>query len=398
MKKVKLFLKLVSFITVFTICVTCFSQTQNYTIISDAAKTLSQLQAEQKALQKKQAQNEKDMAATKNNIAKQQEYQKAVSSQITDTEEKIRISIEKLDALNADIEAKKASIAQQEIDVAKGISDFKARLRAMYVAGDDNMASVLVGSTDFYDLLTNVELAKRISKRDDELIQTLNDQLAQLNADKAALEAKKSEADAEKAGLETDKKKLNDTYAKSDEAIKQSQAEMEDYKKNKAEIDKQEAAIDKEIKDEISRLAAKNSAYVGGDFLWPVPGYYTITSPFGMRTLFGVTKGHNGVDISGSGINGKSIVAANSGKVIVAQTSYTPGVSYGKYIMIDHGGGRVTLYGHCSSIKVSAGQVVNKGDVIGCVGSTGNSTGPHLHFEVRISGSAVNPMQYFTKS
>ena len=104
---------------------------------------------------------------------------------------------------------------------------------------------------------------------------------------------------------------------------------------------------------------------------------------------------HKGIDIAGSGIYGKPIVAANAGKVIVAFTNDSPGYSYGKYVMIDHGGQNVTLYGHCSKLNVSAGQYVNKGDTIAFVGSTGNSTGPHLHFEIRRNGSTVNPMNYF---
>ncbi len=396
MRKAKLYMKMISILTVFVICAACFGEMQNYSV-SAAAKSLAQLQAEQKAIQKKQAENDKNIAATKNDINKQKEYQTAVNKQIADTEANIRVSTEKLNAINTDIDAKVASIAQQEQDIAKGIEDFKIRLRAMYVAGDGDMAQVLLGTSDFYGLLTNMEIVKRISQRDQQMIITLNEQLAQLNKEKAELDARKAEADAEKAGLESQKKKLDDTYAQSADELAKLKAEMEDYKKNQAEIDKQEETLDKLIKEEIARLTVKNSTYIGGTFTWPAPGYTYISSPFGMRTLFGVTKGHKGVDISGSGINGKAIVAANGGKVIVAQTNYTPGVSYGKYVMIDHGGDFVTLYGHCSSLNVSAGQIVNKGDVIAYVGSTGQSTGPHLHFEVRVKGTAVNPMQYFTK-
>ena len=139
--------------------------------------------------------------------------------------------------------------------------------------------------------------------------------------------------------------------------------------------------------------------YVGGEFLWPLPGYTHITSNYGDQREYYANGSwhvdvHTGTDISGSGVYGKPIVAANSGKVYAATWS---NYGYGNYVIIDHGGGRSTLYGHCSSLAVQQGQDVNQGDVIAYVGSTGNSTGPHLHFEVRINGSPVNAMQYFSR-
>ena len=125
---------------------------------------------------------------------------------------------------------------------------------------------------------------------------------------------------------------------------------------------------------------------------WPVPGHTRITSEFGSR--FGGRDFHTGIDIAGAGtgtINGATVVAANTGTVRVTNHSHSPGRGYGKFIIIDHGGGISTLYAHLSAISVSVGQTVERGDAIGNVGSTGWSTGPHLHFEVRESGRAVNP-------
>jgi murein DD-endopeptidase MepM/ murein hydrolase activator NlpD len=132
---------------------------------------------------------------------------------------------------------------------------------------------------------------------------------------------------------------------------------------------------------------------VGGKFLWPVSGYYSVTDVFGMRThpTTGVYKLHTGVDIAGSGIRGKPILAANSGTVLKAG-SHT---AYGNYVVIDHGGGYSTLYAHAKSLNVSKGQKVNRGDVLGYVGSTGYSTGPHLHFEIMENGNYKDPLSYF---
>ena len=123
-----------------------------------------------------------------------------------------------------------------------------------------------------------------------------------------------------------------------------------------------------------------------GNFLWPVPSLHTMTSPFGMRW----GEFHKGIDISGSGAYGDTIVAADGG--IVSLAGWNDG--YGKCVMIDHQNGKSTLYGHCSSLLVSEGEAVSKGQPIARIGSTGNSTGSHLHFEIIVGGSNVNPLRY----
>ena len=142
---------------------------------------------------------------------------------------------------------------------------------------------------------------------------------------------------------------------------------------------------------EIVKLMDKSSPFVGGEFAWPCPSSHYITSSFGNRLhpILKTWKYHTGVDIGAS--SGKDILAAASGKVLMA-TTYG---GYGNCVMIDHGGGIVTLYGHASRLCVSNGAVVKRGDVIAKVGSTGRSTGPHLHFEVRKDGAYVDPMSYF---
>ena len=135
-----------------------------------------------------------------------------------------------------------------------------------------------------------------------------------------------------------------------------------------------------------------DSEFIGGEFLWPIPGYTTITSPFGNRfhPILHYYRNHNGIDIGAT--TGAPIVASNPGTVITA--SYVG--SYGNVVMIDHGGGVVTNYAHGSEILVEVGQVVERGEIIMKAGSTGLSTGPHLHFEIKINGTFVNPLPYVT--
>ena len=155
-------------------------------------------------------------------------------------------------------------------------------------------------------------------------------------------------------------------------------------------------AAEEKLQEEIrAALAGKgDEEFVGGEWLWPVNGYYGITSKFGYRyhPLTGVYKMHTGVDVAGSGINRKPIRAANSGTVLKAGYN----VGYGNYVVIDHGGGYTTLYGHASSLAVSAGQKVSRGDTIAYVGSTGYSTGPHLHYEIIQNGERKNPLSFYS--
>ncbi|MDD3204075.1 MAG: M23 family metallopeptidase, partial [Pygmaiobacter massiliensis] len=132
--------------------------------------------------------------------------------------------------------------------------------------------------------------------------------------------------------------------------------------------------------------------FVGGSFGWPVPGFYNISSPYGWRTLYGKPDFHTGIDIAKSGqIFGATVVSSLPGTV---QTVRYGSTGYGYYVIVDHGGGYKTLYGHLSAIYVTPGQAVAQGTPVGAVGSTGNSTGPHLHFEIRAAGQKVDPMQY----
>ena len=159
-----------------------------------------------------------------------------------------------------------------------------------------------------------------------------------------------------------------------------------------AEIEKYEKQIDELIR--LAQQQASNSVvYDEGEWRWPLdPQFHLITTYFGYDAWRGGN--HGAVDIGNGGINGANIYAMKGGEVIIAKTSYTPGYDYGKYVVIDHGNGFQSLYAHCSDIYVSVGQMVKQGDTIAAVGSTGWSTGPHLHFEIRKDGTRVDPLKY----
>lgn len=387
-------IKVLALTAVMALSVATFSDTAGYVIPSEAAKSVSDLKKEQANNAKKIKELKASIEANKNAIAKQEQNQAYIQQQIELTNKNLQLIWEQYEQLKKDVDAKLAEIAQQEKDIDKGIADFKERLRTMYITGGDSMAEVLMGSTDFYQLLSRSELVRRVSVKNEEVIDDLAAQLTQLQADKKELEEKKAETEAAYADLKQTSKDLDSAYASSQKEQERKANEIEEYKQSQAECERKEQELENEVQKALA--AAKLMAtYVGGTYTWPLPGFTYISSPFsGSRTLNGVTKPHKGVDIAGSGVNGASIVAANDGKVITA-SSGTWGGGYGTYAMIDHGGGQVTLYGHCSSLLVSVGQTVKKGQAIAKVGNTGDSTGPHLHFEIRVNGAPTNPMNQF---
>lgn len=162
--------------------------------------------------------------------------------------------------------------------------------------------------------------------------------------------------------------------------------------KNRIKLSEQE----QEIAAMLEKLNSSDNPYIGGELVWPVPEFYTITSAYGIR--FDGKDFHTGIDINGPDAYGHPVIAAGDGKVSFVNTEYEPGLGYGIYIVIDHGDGIATLYSQLSEVNVESGVDVKAGQVIGKIGSTGFSTGPHLHFEVRENGNTVNPQNYFVPS
>ncbi|HAR71404.1 MAG TPA: hypothetical protein DCR91_09555 [Eubacterium sp.] len=338
----------------------------------------------------------------------------------------------------ANIDAVKTSIAQTEINLsdaqtteANQYSSMKLRIQYMYENGDESFLDILFSSDSMIDFLNNAEYISEISKYDREklieygenkdritnLLANLETQKSELETQEARyetelgeLEEQKSVLDSKKSEQEVLQASYTDLYnAKNNELSNlESQQSDTEYKKQLAlkEVEEQEQLVEQARKEyaawlaELARLnkdadaavAAKLAEINVTGFTWPVPGFNRITSQFGMRMhpILGYEKLHDGTDISGAGINGTPILAAYSGTVVLAQSYW----GYGNCVKIDHGGGVVTLYAHASAILVSVGQQVNAGDTIALVGSTGNSTGPHLHFSLIIKGEFVNPLDY----
>jgi len=307
-----------------------------------------------------------------------------------------------IDTINVEIATLESNIlkTQQELEIAetKRLEQETAmneRVRAMYMYGNGNMLEFLFTSSDFADFVTKVDMSHYIIESDKEALTALEQTKEIIDQKKKSIESDRLATVGKKADQETALNQQQAVKAQKDELLAQNQAIVAQYQ---AVIDA-ESSAEANIQNQIQSLMAQQNAANGsttgdstsfapssGQYQWPCGG--SITSPFGPRTD-PYTGFHQGVDIGAS--TGTAILAMGNGQVIMAE--YNGG--YGNCVIIDLGNGLQALYGHMSAISVSAGQTVNRGDQLGAVGSTGNSTGPHLHFGVLSGGSFVNPLGYF---
>jgi murein DD-endopeptidase MepM/ murein hydrolase activator NlpD len=302
--------------------------------------------------------------------------------------------------LRSEIGAKEALIAQLKFDYDRRSEALAARVDASYRTGDWAYIEMLLGSENLSDLIQRTEYVTLLIQDDEAAA-------AQLEADRIALEnanadmartletiqAKQTEVRAEVQGLRT-LQSASDIKRAAQQAVQnQKSAMLAMTKKNIARL-RAMALAEEQESARIARLLKSSSSHgtgaYAGTFAWPTPGHTRVTSPFGYRIhpILHVRKLHTGIDISAPW--GAQIVAAGSGTVIFAGGNG----GYGNFTMIDHGNGLVSCYAHQSRIAVNQGQHVSAGTTIGYVGSTGLSTGPHLHFEVRVNGTPRDPMSY----
>ena len=266
----------------------------------------------------------------------------------------------------------------------------ETRLVAMYEMSDTSYLDLLLNSKSITELLSNYYLIEEITKADNELLETVEAERIYNEKLKESLDVKKLALTASKETREKHAISLANMGVIKNNRLKQLSEEEKELHQAIEEYQNQIAEIETEIR--LLALANVGEEYVGGAMAWPVPGYTRITSSFGMRThpITGIYKLHTGVDIGAP--RGAHFIAANDG--IVTYAGYNR--AYGNMVIIDHGGGITTLYAHGDEILVNVGDVLYQGTPVLKVGSTGYSTGPHAHFEVRINGVYVEPLDYIT--
>lgn len=411
-------------------------------IVSANAESVESLQQKLEELDSKNKEYQKVLNSVQNDISEKEKYNDTLVSKIENLDEKISVTRESIDALNKKITDSQAKITQGNNEIEDQVDALCERLRAIYMAGSASDLEIILGAKDFSDLIDKMTLVKSLSKYDQELIDKVNAKLDVINKEKAELEINKAELEKNETSLKTDLDDLNRTLEENKEVLKGLYTKNDEAKNFLANSDDKKAQIESEIAKYFAEQAAaqakqqsqsnssQNSSNTnnnssssqseseeeynytppapspspspapsGGGYVWPTPGFYYLSSEWNEdRTTYN----HGAIDIAGGGIMGATVVAAASGTVAYVNT-YCPhnwgksgscgcGGGYGKYVWIDHGNGKETIYAHLSSVAVNQGQYVAAGQTVGFVGSTGYSTGPHLHFECRYNGVKYNPM------
>lgn len=363
--------------------------------VAYAAKTAEQEAAEQEkaaqmaALEQKKKEQADKLKELEKQIADAKKKKEDVMATKNLLDQRNQLLLEQIDDTQGQIQHAADEITRYEELEDLQYELFCEQVRSEEERGSLSYLSVLFKATSMADLLNRMEFVNEVAEYNKSLIAAIQETRANIAAEKAAMEEHERQLGEQQDELET---KLNETTAL-----------MEEYAADQKALEQIYAAEEKaakEIAAEIDQLIAESDVVPSNEgFIWPVNTSKKISSPIGSRVApggFGSTN-HKGVDICNVGFT-SSVFATKSGKVILAssprQGSYYGGSGYGNYVVVDHGGGVTTLYAHLSTVSVSKGQTVSQGTVLGITGSTGASTGPHLHYEVRINGVYQDPLNY----
>lgn len=415
-----------------------------------SAKTVSEIEAEKKSKQAQIDAKKAVLAELAEDINNTAAYEQTLQEEADLIGGKMLLIDTQLRNVQAEIAAKQAEItdteqqiAAQELAVQEGLDVFKARIRTLYMHGNDSLLSALIEARDFSDALMKIDLIRRVSAHDNEVIKSLRTDIQSLhtaeqslNAELQTLNIQQTEMDVLLQEFSSSRDELNaavlqielskqflitaQTTAAGELEVQQTELGileeeeevliLEAARKAAEEEEERRAAASDAAQNAASGTtstpqpsAVTNPVYQGGVLAWPAPGYYHISSPFGARW----GSRHTGIDITGGGvasINGANICAASAGRVILVKTGCTHNYAktttcgcnygYGNYVEVSHGNGLVTLYAHLATVDVTVGEQLTAGQKIGNAGSTGNSTGPHLHFSVIENGVFSDPQEY----
>lgn len=356
--------------------------------INQAKEERKKLQQGLNDIKKMVAELEKSKTSLKNYVKELDTKLMSVQAKIQELKQLIAEKEEEIEQTKKELEE---AIAIEE----KQYEEMKIRIKFMYEKGNQFYLDMMLGAESFGDMLNKAHYVESISAYDRQKLEEFQLNRELIEVCKAELEEEEALLQDAKAAVELEQKNLETLIASKEKEITafegdiaKKEASIKEYEAYIREQDETIAALEKALKE---MEGTSNLKYDGGMFKWPAPSYTRITSPFGWRIhpVYGGNRFHNGVDMAAPG--GSPILAAYDGEVTAAGYSS----SMGNYIYLNHGSGLITIYMHASALYVSKGQKVSKGDKIAAVGTTGTSTGNHLHFGVRLNGSYVDPMGYF---
>lgn len=354
------------------------------------ADELSDLQEEHNKLKEQIEQSNEELTQVQEDLSENLQQVQKLDEKIEESEQEITKLNEEVENLKVELADIETQLKEAEEKYEKQKELLEARLIAVYEAGETQYLDVLLKSRSLSEFLSNYYLVTELASYDMDLLEDTEQKKKVVDLAKQKLENTKNELSTSLQTQTRTSKILQNTKTLRESYVNKLTDQEKEIQANIDEYNQRYAEINSEILNLTGSL--ENTEYIGGVLAWPVPGYTKITSKYGMRThpITGVYKLHTGVDISAP--LGANFIAANDG--IVIKAGYN--AAYGNMVIIDHGGGISTLYAHGSEILVELGQTVTRNQPVLKVGSTGYSTGPHAHFEVRINGVVTDPMEYIT--
>lgn len=353
---------------------------------------INQMKEDAAALKKQRAELQKQLKAIQADKSKALDQKALLEQQINATQAEINNIAAQITQYDQLIAQKETELAATEEKERAQYELFCKRVREMEEQGEVSYWSILFSSDDFSDLLDNAMMVEEIMDYDNQVMNELIAIREQIEADKTALETARQEQKDAKAEQEAAKAELKSQQAQVDALIAEISGQESQVKAAEAKLQAAANAADAEIRAAEKELASQiaNVPSESG-FLWPLPDRYNLSSLYGSRKhpVTGKANNHTGIDVPAP--SGTPIQACKSGVV----TTSTYNNSYGNYVVVSHSDGTSTLYAHMSRRNASKGQTVSQGQVIGYVGTTGSSTGNHLHLEIRVNGSRRDPINYF---
>ncbi len=387
-------------------------------VVFTSADTISDLEDQQAQLEAEAQEYQAIIDEKQGEIEEQEEYVNALTSNIATVNDEMSVIRSKIDLYNSQIAEKTENVNSLKVQSEDNMNLLRQRLNSIYKAGNASTIEIVLGAKDFTDFVDKVQLVESLSEYDANLMDeieaqmdVIGEEVDSLNEDKAALE-EDTEALAQK------QEELNDLLAENESLLKNLYTEkdelgaiMDSNEAAQNEVEQQIQAYYEELRrQEEERLEQEEQEGEyspgeiitpgdgSGSWVWPTPGFTTLSSEWAEDRGYS----HGGIDIADAGIMGTPIVAAADG-VVIDVCNYCVhnwgkygscgcGGGYGNYVWIDHGNGKATIYAHMTDAVAYVGQSVSAGELIGYVGSTGHSTGPHLHFEARYYGERYNPM------
>lgn len=349
--------------------------------IQDAIKKQEELNRQIQETQKAITQKEAEQKKLRNELYQINSTLEKTNASINEINKSLELSEDNIEKITEDI-------AVKEVEVSQRSELLKERLADIYIKGEVKFIDVLFQATSFSDFLSRYEMMKIVAKNDNALLDELEEEKRTLDEAKAQLENEKAKLIELKSQREARTNELSVASSRHQTVIANITKEKSYYEAMLDELEEQSKIIEQQIRAVQGTGGTSPSA-----LNWPTPGYYRITSPYGYRLhpILKTNRLHTGIDL---GVPyGNNVLASNSGKVILAKYNG----SYGYCVIIDHGGGMSSLYAHLSAFSVKLGDTVATGQKIGQIGTSGLSTGPHLHFEVRLNGSHTDPQKYLRR-